>query len=284
MSNNILIEKMEVEDTLCDKNHIDQCPYCHDRRIIKYGKFNNNQRYKCKNEKCLKTFSTKTFSPWKYSKKSMKQWNNYIKLMADGNNLRECAIKSNITLTTSFYWRHKLLEVMNKVNDEAELSGYIEMTKMMIKENCKGSRSSKKMKNKIMVVTAMDSDNKSFSKVVSTMPADIKVINEKVFKSISSTGYVEAYLDRNLSVLAERHNKINNLHRDRERSDIPLFYLSQRKWLLRFKGIATKHLKAYMSWFALVFKNNDIKEYINLNLNENSIIKSREIRNRVCFQ
>ena len=25
-------------------------------------------------------------------------------------------------------------------------------------------------------------------------------------------------------------------------------------------------------------------EYINLNLNENSIIKSREIRNRVCFQ
>ena len=43
------------------------CPHCHGKNFIKFGKYNGIQRYRCKT--CKKTFSNTTNSIWKYSKK-----------------------------------------------------------------------------------------------------------------------------------------------------------------------------------------------------------------------
>ena len=43
---------------------IKECPYCKSNHFIKYGKFNGIQRYKCKNHKCLRTFSNRTDERW----------------------------------------------------------------------------------------------------------------------------------------------------------------------------------------------------------------------------
>ena len=110
---------------------IKECPYCKSNHFIKYGLSVRNRNGKnfcictsvnfkhfkfafrfwpCKNHNCLRTFSNRTESPWRYSKKGMEHWHKYMRLMDLNSNLRQCADKVNISLSTSFYWRHKILK------------------------------------------------------------------------------------------------------------------------------------------------------------------------------
>ena len=50
------------------------------------------------------------------SKKPLTLWKRYIDLMIEGKSLRYIAKELNITLQTSFYWRHKIL-TKKKKND-----------------------------------------------------------------------------------------------------------------------------------------------------------------------
>lgn len=81
------------------------CPHCNSEKIIKFGKYNNLQRYKCSNKNCNKTFSPKTKTLFSYSKKSADLWIKYFILLNNGKSLRECSTILNINLATSFYWR-----------------------------------------------------------------------------------------------------------------------------------------------------------------------------------
>ena len=50
-------------------NIIDKCPYCESENIIKYGIYKKNQRYKCKDESCGRTFTSEFYNEFRYSKK-----------------------------------------------------------------------------------------------------------------------------------------------------------------------------------------------------------------------
>lgn len=150
---------------------IKECPYCKSNHFIKYGKFNGIQRYKCKNHNCLRTFSNRTESPWRYSKKGMEHWHKYMRLMDLNSNLRQCADKVNISLSTSFYWRHKILKAIHKINEAIRLDGNVEIIKTMFNENNKGVRGSQRThKGKIVIMSALDNNNKSFSQIIGNVP------------------------------------------------------------------------------------------------------------------
>lgn len=111
------------------------CPHCHSNHIVKIGKLNGNQRFKCKD--CGKNFTITTNTPFYYTKKSLSLWYKYIDLMSKKMTLREIAKELTINLKTAFYWRHKIL---NALTNTDKMSGIIEADETYFRENQKGSR------------------------------------------------------------------------------------------------------------------------------------------------
>ena len=76
------------------------------------------------------------------SKKPLTLWKRYIDLMIDGKSLRYIAKELNISLQTSFYWRHKILSVLRKNdNDNSnKLDDIIEADETYFNESHKGNK------------------------------------------------------------------------------------------------------------------------------------------------
>lgn len=79
--------------------------------MVRYGKRDGRQRYKCKD--CHKLSSDLTNSPMYRSKKADK-WIPFIECMLNGLSLRETALKIGITHVMAFYWSHKVLSALAK--------------------------------------------------------------------------------------------------------------------------------------------------------------------------
>lgn len=234
---------------------IKECPYCKSNHFIKYGKFNGIQRYKCKNHNCLRTFSNRTESPWRYSKKGMEHWHKYMRLMDLNSNLRQCADKVNISLSTSFYWRHKILKAIHKINEAIRLDGNVEIIKTMFNENNKGVRGSQRThKGKISIMSALDSNNNSFSQVIGNVPCNQRDVEKVIKNKISDDAHIDAYLDRGFLAAARKHNKANKERNTIAKSNnIITYYMKQLNWIHRFRGISTKYINRYLTWFSVGF-------------------------------
>jgi len=102
------------------------CPHCQSEEIVKYGFYKGDQRYKCKD--CSKTFNpyTGTLLNWSHYKS---KWSDFIKTMGEDLSLREAGQAIGVHYSTLFYWRHKVMNVLNQ-GCEGKLNGIIEMTKM----------------------------------------------------------------------------------------------------------------------------------------------------------
>lgn len=279
------------------------CPHCNSEKIIKFGKYNNLQRYKCSNKNCNKTFSPKTKTLFSYSKKSADLWIKYFILLNNGKSLRECSTILNINLATSFYWRHKILVTQNK-NYYNIMKNYVEVSKVMLFENFKGDRNAKyNRKEKAFIACAMDSNKSLLSKVISRYTISLNSIKDNFSYNIDDNAILSAYNDRYFEIYSSRHNtkllpiqnktistiinqiKSNNLSsknnlyvEDIEQLNYTLpkkclfihsFSLNIKRWLVRFRGVATKYLENYLNWHILEFSN----KYKTFTLNQIDLFK-----------
>lgn len=82
------------------------CPKCNSHSYRKHGHCLGIQRYKCKD--CGRSFKETVNTPlhWIHNKLKMVQ---YIETMVDQQTIRRAAGNINISVNTSFCWRHKLL-------------------------------------------------------------------------------------------------------------------------------------------------------------------------------
>lgn len=277
---------------------IKSCPHCGNSYFIKSGKFNSIQRYKCKNINCSKTFSSKTNSPFSYSKKSITLWIKYFSLMNSGMSLRSCSYILGINIATAFYWRHKILVAEASNNNFKILKNYVEVNKIMLKENFKGSRKSKNIiKEKIFIACAMDDNNSILSKAIGRYSISLASISKNFYPNLDKSAFLFASGDRCLIAFAKKHNStlqgsktyqynesnfknsnyksINNNYKNTDNTNLskdsrdytntffttkfpPLhrFSFNIYKWLKRFKGVATKYLENYLSWYILEYKSD----------------------------
>ena len=114
------------------------CPHCKSIDFIKYGKYNNLQRFKCKS--CLKTFNEGTGLIWHNSRKSTSTWEKYCKLMFQGHTIRFCARSLNMCIETAFKWRHKILNNLNTITSTRRPNNIIAIKHTKYKENFKGQK------------------------------------------------------------------------------------------------------------------------------------------------
>jgi len=114
-----------------------ECPHCHSSLINRHGKTDNMQRYRCKN--CNKTFVATTATP--LARLRYKElWMDYIQCMLQSKVLRDCAEELNISLGTSFRWRHRFLTLPATLKAK-QLEGIIEADETLFARSEKGSRS-----------------------------------------------------------------------------------------------------------------------------------------------
>lgn len=254
------INKLLRKDIYINKK-IDCCQICEGNNYIKYGKYNEIQRYRCKD--CNKTFSKTTNSLWSYSKKLPNKWIEFLELTFEKKSLRICSEKLNISLVTAFYWRHKVLHGLKMDKIPHKLSGNIYVTKWIMKENFKGCRKIETTKRRnIWIISAKGKEDYLLATPICKDLWDLSTFKEKIYSQFEKNSYIVAYGDRYLSLFQKEHNK-GTIAEIIDEDRIKYFGHNLITWLSTFCGIATKYLEEYLCYFILFNLDKDIN-YIHM--------------------
>lgn len=259
------------------------CPHCKEEDILRNGKYNNKQRYICKN--CRKTFTDFTNSATYNSKKTLDKWIKYAKCMLNGYSIRKCAEIVEINIATSFFWRHKLLNCISEFLGVGSVDGVVEADEVFFAYSYKGTkpinmpRPSRKRgkqvkkrgvsKEQVCVGTALDRQGNLIIELLCTgrMTSDElknlytnRIGEGSILCTDSHKSYIQFAEDMELEhkrIKRGKHTEdiyhiqhINSLHSN------------LKKWMNRFNGVATKYLNNYMKWHKWISIFSSEKESI----------------------
>ena len=269
---------------------INKCPYCESNKIIKYGMYRSSQRYKCKVESCGKIFTNEIYNQFRYSKKFKDKWREYFTLLNKGLTIRECATELNITIVTAFFWRHRFLYDIKSKYYIDKITSYVELTKMVVVENFKGSRDIPNIKrDRITVVNALNDSIDIIPIIAARKHLGFYEIRDNIIPRLYRKAYVEGFIDGRLKNFAEKFNEINRvkIKRVKKRTIDIQYSIKAKIWLNKFRGIATKYLDHYLSLRLFEYKKelflNDKKEEFALKPEINTYISWKNIKSKILL-
>ncbi len=253
------------------------CPKCASTSFTKHGKDRSIQRFRCKD--CGKTFkeTVNTALHWIHKKDKM---DDYIWTMANQYSIRKAAIHIEISVSTSFTWRHKLLsslQTAGTVSDRAP-AGICEI-RLPFSANGRPDA---------------DSTNKPDTR--SVLIADARGIPcLHVLKSKNKVGEVSDLLGCRLHPRTEiAAPKINLQSRARRRSGKPeITHRSINKniasqaqktagqladWMSRFRGVASKYLQQYWDWFRVEINTAGLEQFGAECFGQRQLLSYRKLR------
>lgn len=263
------------------------CPHCSSINFIKFGRYKNTPRFKCKD--CLHTFSTRTNTPWYYSKKTSSQWQEFCFLLMECKTLDYCAKKLKINIATAFYWRHKILTALKIATQPEVLSNHVILHHYFIKESFKGSKTMLHQGNareNLCVIMSYDSYDNSLMMPYCKTRWKKQQYEDLIYSKIHPKTYISTFGNECIKFHAKNHNKKlkkpqNSLPEKPLLGCIHIF----KEILRKTRGIATKYLLEY---FALVKINFLSKRFyidnILHNIYTDSYICSHNIKNLFCLK
>jgi len=244
-----------------------ECPSCSSKNISRNGKTRQRkQRYICKS--CRKSFSEMTGSPFMYSKKPLEMWIKYLFCMKESLTLREITRYLGICLTTSFYWRHKILSVVGTQIKDCELSKNIDVHEMKMKENFKGNHSKKPTfmneRGSVMILSSNDSEGNNLVKAPVKNEITREVL-DKVLAPVIKNGRVLGSPRRQVYINFARDNNLilnmkGSLTYSVEGMNIGKAQaqsLSFKRFLYIFSGVASKYISYYINLFRITVENKE---------------------------
>ncbi|HQC59283.1 MAG TPA: IS1595 family transposase, partial [Bacteroidales bacterium] len=172
------------------------CPDCNSSHVIKNGLQSGVQNYRCKT--CGRQFrvTTGTFMYGVHEKGKMLE---YIKCMSAGMSLRECARIVHISLTTSFFWRHRILCAMQSFEDNVNFFGVVELEELLMNYSEKGRKKrdkkdlkklKKKKPTKVAVLAATDRSGNILFKKLEDKRVQAEHISEFLKSRISDNSVI----------------------------------------------------------------------------------------------
>lgn len=255
------------------KTDINKCHYCQSDKIIKYGKSKGLQRYMCKS--CNHTFSptTGTFVHHIKKKEKMLEYGKIIE--TEGlQTIAYMSEKVGISIPTAFAWRHKILLSTPKKKDNFE--GETQMDDLWFLYSQKGRKGLKYSRKRggskrkgdnnfqVKIITASDTIDVEMkvARIGRISKNDIVcAVGDKFTKSqklvtdghSSYKAFAKETKLEHISFLAKKHKAetgenvqyINNLA---GRFNTNINHI--------LKGVSTKYLQLYSSYFAYTEKNN----------------------------
>ena len=255
------------------------CPHCKKTNIVKRGiSKQNKQRYLCKD--CHHSFQATTLTTLEYTKKDFDTWIKYMECMSHQFSIRKSAHICEISIPTSFLWRHKILNTLNshKSHIKEALSGIVEADETFFHLSFKGSRKLHSLAHRkphrrgnsikkrglsyeqVCVPCAVSTYGDGYAQIGKLGSVDIealaltlgwKIEPSSVLCSDSARAYVQFcqrfHLYHNNSGLkhVERLLNVHNPHIQH----INAYHSSIKSFMFPFHGVATKYLNNYLIWF-----------------------------------
>lgn len=246
------------------------CRHCGSVSVVRYGKRNGRQRYKCKD--CFKISNDLTNTPLYRSKKANK-WITFIECMLKRLSLRESAKIVGVHFTTCFYWRHKILSALAKQHTPS-FEGIVETDETYFLESRKGrnviaDRKPRKRggsatkrgisSEQVCVLVARDRNKTTLSKVVGMG----RILTQQLDENLTPLLQGDAVLCSDSHHSYKSYSKINDVEHiiintsKKEYVKRGIYHLNNinsyhsrlKKWIRKFNGVSTKYLQLYLTWF-----------------------------------
>jgi len=225
-----------------------ECPHCSSHHVQSYGNYKGRKRYLCQN--CGKSYNDLTNTPFS-GIHDLKKIMKYLNCMISGDTVRKAAEVVNISVTTSFSWRHKLLNGLREL-PSPNMKNVKEMMELELPYSHKGQRTMPSQTEKITKISAlfvcdrtgkMDSDSIPLTlRDSNPLFARISKISNEHTDLICPTKFLN-FIDSsqiNLKTTTSSYTQprlINQI--------ITLW----QTWMKRFHGVASKYLSNYLHWF-----------------------------------
>jgi transposase-like protein len=247
-----------------------QCPRCYSARVISWGRYRDRRRYRCR--ECGRTFNALTDTPFAYSKR-LGDWPRYLTLMRAQATLRTAASALDVHLSTSFRWRHRVIGSGFRALPQP-LCGYVELREVLFAYSEKGSRSIRgrapeqrgaycdsvrwtgRRRVRVVLVTG-----RSGGSAGATLPGPVasqRDVEAMLHSSLCSPAivvctsarsglYGAACIRAGFDLRTARHAPVDMeglIHV----ANVRALERRLRRWLLPFRGVATRYLDNYLAW------------------------------------
>jgi len=248
--------------------------------VVRYGKRGGVQRYKCKG--CSFHFTDLTGSVL-HRMRRRDLWLDFCLCMVKGLSVRDTAAKLGISKNTSFAWRHRAISALASADSHTVCQGIVEVAQWPIIRSFKGSRPPEGMdvghleptirRNHLVyrhfypksrlaaLVVAVDRSGRARAGVV---PHEAR-LHDALSGMMSKAADPCAFHDlASLPARMDWPGRVNWIGRRRGRVNTadrldagPLYHVRNvrrmpygfRRWLRPFRGVATRHLLRYFSWY-----------------------------------
>ncbi len=249
------------------------CPHCNSKKVVRNGTHRGRQDYKCK--ACAKHFSDQTHTPFRGTHYPDK-WLPFMEHMVNGLAIRKSAKILGIADSTVFTWRHKVLTALKRMKLD-NFEGLLEVDETYFLFSEKGNKKITGRKprkrggtskfrgisrEQVCVVVARDRSKQTLAKVacmgqVSKVKANIllKPYVEDVSAVCSDANSTwrcfagDSGIDH-IELNASKKQRV--IRRIYHIQNVNAFHSRLKKWIDRFKGVATKYLDNYLTCFCFI--------------------------------
>ena len=160
---------------------------------------------------------------------------------------------------------------------------------MVVVENFKGSREIPNSKrDKITIVNALNDSIDIIPIIAAREHLGFYEIRDNIIPRLDRKAYVEGFIDGRLKSFAKKFNEINKvkIKKVKEKTIDIQYSIKAKKWLNKFRGVATKYLDHYLSLRLFEYKNNiflseKIKGEFSLKPEINTYISWRNIKSKM---
>jgi len=268
----------EIRDALMP--HGPACPRCRGLDVVRYGKRGAVQRYKCKSCPCHFTDLTGSVL---HRIRRRDRWLDFCLCMVEGLSVRETARALGICKNTALAWRHRIIAALASADSQTICEGIVEVAQWPLIRSFKGSRPPQEADMSEMdpiirrnptayrrffpkcrqaaLVVAVDRSGTARAGVV----RHEERLRDVLSRMMSATADPCAFKDyASLPARMDWPGRVNWIGRRKGRFNTsdrldpgPLYHVRSarrvvydfRCWLKPFRGVATKHLLRYFSWY-----------------------------------
>lgn len=239
------------------------CPRCGADRVHRWGSFSGRKRYRC--VACRRTFSDFTGTPLAYIKK-LPAWSPYCLCMREGLSIRAVAHLVGISPATAFRWRHRILPAQD-LGDAHVMGRIVTIGETWFQQSEKGSRTMDRPARRrriwhrsdatpVWVLVARDDAARVATAAVGLRRPDPDDIIAAVGHRLSPEAELLSRYGW-YGAPARAADRLEVPHRDAgltapEVVAVKSYAVRLRRWMRRFRGVATRYLASYLAWHRFV--------------------------------
>jgi transposase-like protein len=247
-----------------------ECTRCSSVKVVKNGMQKGRQYYVCKD--CGKAFTETATSAIAHSHSSKTVWKQVIRDTVDGIAIDQTAEALDLSHTTVFHMRHKILYCVEQamLNAPVMLEGVCEADETYVLESVKGRKISDDYHRKprkhgakaskpglsgeyICVCASVDSDNNCTTSAINRAAPSKAEIKRVFGDKVSADTVILCDGSKNYDILEDQCTVAHVKHPNK----VNQFHSFMKERLRMARGVATVYLNRYNALFTQVFGKHD---------------------------